>query len=1371
MRKLLLILSLFISAISFGQTYQVNQKDSTIFTPSTRAGAIVYVKGTSHSDTLRITERDTTGWHPKYAGTLTYFDSTLFQWNGAFWNTTGGGSGSILQYLTFGLGLIGSPYNGSSPVTVILDTSFINQYIINPITGVDTITYIVDSISNTPPAGAVDGNKYLVGTSGSGGFSGHSNQIASLIGGVYNYTTPLDQQQLIVDNAVTYATYQYNGTYNTGFWKQTSVLVRVGGNKLGASLVFGTKDNRVISILINNHQIGSFTTDSTLLLKKFIGSDTTKHYAMWLPNGKLGRGTFTPLVLVNCPSCDSSYISGDTIYIKSGGGSETWEDALQLQGSTSFTTDNTVDFGGHSLSLINSSNIYEEAKDGDTYSFLTLQNSGDGILLGNVIDVAGRSSQVNIQDTIIGLSTNAGDGENSSDIFITPQLFQFVNKGSVGNPVNIQANVDSSNANPNNIAWFDADNFLHRGHVSSSGSGTLQDAIDASIAADGSVQGNVHGDDLNIDSIGTFNVESYNGDADGNITLTGDAGEIHNYNKISGSETRFHQALGDISNTENDISTTAIQDDSLQFTHGLTIFPKYLEIGGSIQNLNQVTSENRTKIFIPHLDTLLTTPEFVYVSDVDSVKKYPLSSIGGSQDLQSVTDIGSTTTNNITLDNSSLNVNGGTGYFRDGGLNVINTSTSQAIILLDGTMSMSNSDASAYSVISSHAAAIDKANYFPNANGTFAVSVNGNFADDAGNITVSGVGTTTNALTFNNSGSGDASGTTFNGSVTRILSYNSVGAYPIIGGSYLSATNGTGFIGFHPQVSAVATPADGFYMYDSAGITFLRNDGFRRILSFQGITANSKYNFPTSVTADTIVTRTADQTLTNKTWNSAIIGSTYGGSGINNAGTLTWGAGGTLGTAAYTNSTAYEVPLTFSTGLTRSTNTITVNTSQNIATLSNLTGNGFVTTSGGTGALSITTFGTGVNTWISTPSSANLLAAITDETGTGVAVFGTNPTLSGFTLADATNVVLNTTTGTKIGTGTTQKLGFYNVTPVVQQSGSVITGLNNLGLFTGATVSQSEISSFTAATSVGTPNSTSTANGADLASNVLTLHYADGTNPGLLSAVTQTLAGTKSFSSNVIINATANTFRTSNGGSNINSTPLLINISGSATVAGSLGVGFDNTTGLQNFVAANGSRLISRVQMGLTNLVNTAGSETADFIINTERSAGAVPSESFRLSAAGNMTVGTTNSIVGTATNNNATAGNIGEEVNSTISTYTNYTTTATYQNITSITLTAGDWDLSAFFTYSSNGATITAASNAIFVISTTTASAAGATEGQNINYVPQAALLGTSKFTDVVSPYRVSISGTTTYYLNTQATFTLGNPQYVGSIRARRMR
>jgi hypothetical protein len=45
---------------------------------------------------------------------------------------------------------------------------------------------------------------------------------------------------------------------------------------------------------------------------------------------------------------------------------------------------------------------------------------------------------------------------------------------------------------------------------------------------------------------------------------------------------------------------------------------------------------------------------------------------------------------------------------------------------------------------------------------------------------------------------------------------------------------------------------------------------------------------------------------------------------------------------------------------------------------------------GGTG---ITSFGSGVATFLGTPSSANLIAAVTDETGTGALVFATSPTL------------------------------------------------------------------------------------------------------------------------------------------------------------------------------------------------------------------------------------------------------------------------------------------------------------------------------------------------------------------------------------------
>lgn len=42
----------------------------------------------------------------------------------------------------------------------------------------------------------------------------------------------------------------------------------------------------------------------------------------------------------------------------------------------------------------------------------------------------------------------------------------------------------------------------------------------------------------------------------------------------------------------------------------------------------------------------------------------------------------------------------------------------------------------------------------------------------------------------------------------------------------------------------------------------------------------------------------------------------------------------------------------------------------------------------------ISGLGTGVATWLATPSSANLISAVTDETGTGSLVFGTGPTIT-----------------------------------------------------------------------------------------------------------------------------------------------------------------------------------------------------------------------------------------------------------------------------------------------------------------------------------------------------------------------------------------
>lgn len=63
------------------------------------------------------------------------------------------------------------------------------------------------------------------------------------------------------------------------------------------------------------------------------------------------------------------------------------------------------------------------------------------------------------------------------------------------------------------------------------------------------------------------------------------------------------------------------------------------------------------------------------------------------------------------------------------------------------------------------------------------------------------------------------------------------------------------------------------------------------------------------------------------------------------------------------------------------------------------------------------------------------IASILNGTVTNAQTFsgGATFTTSGITVTDV-DVALSATTGTKLGTATTQKLGFWNATPVIQQA-------------------------------------------------------------------------------------------------------------------------------------------------------------------------------------------------------------------------------------------------------------------------------------------------------------------------------------------------
>lgn len=131
---------------------------------------------------------------------------------------------------------------------------------------------------------------------------------------------------------------------------------------------------------------------------------------------------------------------------------------------------------------------------------------------------------------------------------------------------------------------------------------------------------------------------------------------------------------------------------------------------------------------------------------------------------------------------------------------------------------------------------------------------------------------------------------------------------------------------------------------------------------------------------------------------------------------------------------------------------------------------------GGTG---ITSLGSGVATFLGTPSSANLAAAVTDETGSGSLVFATSPTLAGTPLAPTAST----------GTNTTQ----IATTAFVQnQIGAIAAGVSSFSAgTTGLTPSSSTTGAITLAGTLAAANGGTGITSAGTAGNVLT---SDGTN-------------------------------------------------------------------------------------------------------------------------------------------------------------------------------------------------------------------------------------------------------------------------------------
>ena len=141
--------------------------------------------------------------------------------------------------------------------------------------------------------------------------------------------------------------------------------------------------------------------------------------------------------------------------------------------------------------------------------------------------------------------------------------------------------------------------------------------------------------------------------------------------------------------------------------------------------------------------------------------------------------------------------------------------------------------------------------------------------------------------------------------------------------------------------------------------------------------------------------------------------------------------------------------------------------------------------------------------------------------------------------------------------------------------------------------------------------------------------------------------------------------------------------------------------------------------------------------------------------------------LPGTATNDSASAGNVGEYIES-IAGFAVFTSSGAWKDFTSISLTAGDWDVTGILVETSAG---NASSDIELIVSSTAGNfSTGGVTGSNWVY-GKGASPGLDNNTLVIPAYRVSLSGTTTYYLKGIATYAATAPQAGGRLSARRMR
>ncbi len=396
--------------------------------------------------------------------------------------------------------------------------------------------------------------------------------------------------------------------------------------------------------------------------------------------------------------------------------------------------------------------------------------------------------------------------------------------------------------------------------------------------------------------------------------------------------------------------------------------------------------------------------------------------------------------------------------------------------------------------------------------------------------------------------------------------------------------------------------------------------------------------------------------------------------------------------------------------------------------------------------------------------AGSYLTAISVTTANGISGTSSGGTTPALTLAlgDITPSSIN---GNTITTGTGM-LTLSSFTVTATATGSI--GGTNTGDVT--------------LTAVGAAPS---ANGASLSGQALTLQPADATHPGLVTTGTQTFAGAKTLSSaptlstmtlgSVLFAGTGGLVSQDNAKLFWDDTNFRLGI-GTATPAVTLDIKAANATTRLTSTTGTNSVSLGQFNTGeagaFIGIENSTGGGLFGGSIAYAMQIGNSSANPLQFWTAGIMAASISGSnqaftAKGTNTNDSAAAGYIGEYVVNRASNV-NAPTSTQYGDVTSISLTAGDWDVSGVVNVTpGSGVAIVYALIGISITSGN--SGAGLTFGDN--QIDSVGPTATSDCGLSIPNYRIQLTGTTTVYLKMQAQYSSGTPLFSGRISARRAR